>query len=267
MKNCVVNRNHIVNPRPFPKHGADIYTCSTCGCLMADIDFVHEQYESQDYYTMIHKTRAEIEYEWGFRWRYVLSCIAEQNHFSTLLDVGAGNGYFVDLAIKEYGLKSTGLEISAEEIEFAKSVIGVDLINENINDHKPKYDVVTCFNVLEHVPDPQALLACLVDRIQPGGILVISTPNPACIHARVKGKENWDMVAPPHHINLFTRSALDEMVGIHNLEVVQYETLSTYINFVRRYDTKGLILRRLFFNTLRIFGLGADHFFILRKRK
>jgi 2-polyprenyl-3-methyl-5-hydroxy-6-metoxy-1,4-benzoquinol methylase len=234
---------------------------------MADIDFVHEQYESEYYYTMIHKTKVEIEYEWGFRWRHILSRIAELSDFSSLLDVGAGNGYFVDLAFREYGMKSTGLEISTEEIEFAKNIVGVDLINESIIDHKLNYDVVTCFNVIEHVPDPQALLTCLVDRMQPDGILVISTPNPACIHARVKGIENWDMVAPPHHINLFTRASLDEMVGVRNLEIVKYETLSTYINFARRYDTKDLILRRLFFNALRILGLGADHFFILRKRK
>jgi 2-polyprenyl-3-methyl-5-hydroxy-6-metoxy-1,4-benzoquinol methylase len=175
-----------------------------------------------------------------------------------------GNGYFVALASKEFGLQATGLEISAEEIRFANEVVGVRLISEDIAQHLAGYDVVTCFNVLEHVPDPQAFLSSVIARMKRGGLLVLTTPNPACVHARVKGLKDWNMVDPPHHINLFSRAALYEMLADRKMEVLRYETLSTYINFVRKFDTKRLILRRLVFNALRMANLGADHFVMAR---
>ena len=73
------------------------------------------------------------------------------------------------------------------------------------------------------------------------------------------------MVAPPHHINLFTRAALEEMLKLGGFQIVEYSTLSTYINFVRPFDTKGLLLRRTVFNLLKSTNLGADHFVVCRK--
>jgi 2-polyprenyl-3-methyl-5-hydroxy-6-metoxy-1,4-benzoquinol methylase len=265
MKACVVDPDHRLLPETFLKKGARIHRCRDCGCIMADIDFNHDQYESGNYYTLSRKSLQGIDDEWGFRWRHVLKRITRHGRFSSLLDVGAGNGYFVALAAREFGLRSTGLEISAEEIRFARAVVGVQLRNEDVAQHPGVYDVVTCFNVLEHVSDPQGFLSAAIDRMKPGGLLVLTTPNPGCIHARVKGIEGWNMVDPPHHINLFSRRALQQMLAARNMQVVSYETISTYINFVRKFDTEGLACRRLFFNLLRLANMGADHFVISRK--
>jgi hypothetical protein len=75
------------------------------------------------------------------------------------------------------------------------------------------------------------------------------------------------MVAPPHHLNLFTRAALEEMLKLTGFEVLEYSTISTYINFVRSFDTKSLLLRRAVFHALKGANLGADHFLICRKTK
>jgi 2-polyprenyl-3-methyl-5-hydroxy-6-metoxy-1,4-benzoquinol methylase len=265
MKTCVVDSGHRLDPSTFRKKGADIYRCRDCGCIMADIAFEHAQYESDNYYTLARKTLASIDYEWGFRWRYILNKIVGLGDFSSLLDIGAGNGYFVALAAREFGLGANGIEISSEEIRFASEVTGVQLINEDIAQHRANYDVVSCFNVLEHVADPQALLAAAIARLKPGGILVLTTPNPGCIHARIKGLQEWNMVDPPHHINLFSQKSLQAILASKHMEIVEYETLSTYINFVRRFDTRNLLFRRMFFQLLRSAKLGADHFLIARK--
>jgi hypothetical protein len=93
---------------------------------------------------------------------------------------------------------------------------------------------------------------------------VLTTPNPGCVHARVKGLKDWNMVDPPHHINLFSRKALYELLSDRKMDVLRYETLSTYINFVRKFDTRNLMFRRLVFNALRLANLGADHFVMAR---
>jgi 2-polyprenyl-3-methyl-5-hydroxy-6-metoxy-1,4-benzoquinol methylase len=264
LETCIIDAEHSPVRKAFVKNGTDIYFCHQCGCLMADVQFYHDQYENDAYYTMRQRTKKSIENKWGIRWRYLLRKIlrfSEARPQLSLLDVGAGNGYFLSLARNEFSIDAKGLEISKAEIRFAKEVNGVDLINQDVTEHRTNYDVVTCFNVIEHVVDPQSFLSAMVRRINPGGMLVISTPNPRCARARIKGLSHWERVDPPHHINLFSKNALVSMMKKNGLVQLGYETISTYITFV---NTNNLFLRRFFFWLLRIGNLGADHFLFLR---
>jgi 2-polyprenyl-3-methyl-5-hydroxy-6-metoxy-1,4-benzoquinol methylase len=233
---------------------------------MADLEFVHEQYEESGYYTMAYQNKASIEQEWGFRWRHILKTLKRYTDGSRLIDVGAGNGYFVFLARAEFGLQADGLEISDAEAEFARKIFGLEFLRGELAAIPTQFDVVSSFNVLEHVRQPTALLAEMSDHLAPGGHLILTTPNPSCIHRRVLGLQKWNMVCPPHHINLFTRKSLFEALTHVGFEILEYSTLSTYINFVRRFDTEGLLFRKAAFHLLKTANLGADHFVVCRKR-
>ena len=232
---------------------------------MGDLPFVAEQYEAENYYTLAYQDPSAIEQEWGFRWRYILRRIVELYPGARVLDVGAGNGYFVFLARKEFGLHADGVEISEAEIAFAREKFGVRLLKQPLSELAGGYDVVTSFNVLEHVKEPWRLLREMAETSAPDGVLVLTTPNPGCVHRRMKGLRRWGMVDPPHHINLFPRAALAHLLREAEFVPVAYETLSTYIRFVRRYDTRGLLFRRMLFRALQMFNLGADHLFIARR--
>jgi 2-polyprenyl-3-methyl-5-hydroxy-6-metoxy-1,4-benzoquinol methylase len=251
--------------RAFVKSGVDIYTCPTCGCIMGDLAFHHDQYESGAYYTLATRDKAEIEAEWGFRWRYLLDMIRRYADNPRVLDVGAGNGYFVWLARTERGWRADGLEISEAEAQFARETFNVEFLPTTLDALTDQYDVITSFNVLEHVTDPLGLLRSMNSHIRPGGHLLLTTPNPSCIHRRLRGLQKWGMVAPPHHINLFTRRALTEALEQTGFEVLEYQTLSTYIRRVRSFDTQSLLLRRAVFQALKAGNLGADHGVICRK--
>lgn len=262
---CVVASTHAAPVPAFVKRGIDIYECPTCGCIMGDLAFVPDQYEAQDYYTLAYNDIGAIEREWGFRWRYILRRIVGLKAGRKVLDVGAGNGYFVALARSEFGFEAEGVEISDAEIAFARDKFGVELHKQALQDLPRSYDVVTSFNVLEHVKEPKQLLREMADRVRPGGLLVLTTPNPACIHRRVKGLKKWGMVDPPHHINLFPRAALQQLIADHSFMPITYETLSTYVRFVRAVDTPTLLLRRTLFQVLRVLNMGADHMVVARK--
>jgi 2-polyprenyl-3-methyl-5-hydroxy-6-metoxy-1,4-benzoquinol methylase len=267
LRNCAVNAEHSAPQFAFPKSGVDIYTCPTCGCIMADLDFVHEQYEAAAYYTMAFKNKADIEGEWGFRWRYILRVIKRYAPQARVLDVGAGNGYFVCLARTEFGFNADGLEISDAEAAYARETFGIEFLRGDLASVPERYAVITSFNVLEHVQQPMALLAQMSERLEAAGYLVLTTPNPTCIHRRLRGLNKWSMVCPPHHINLFTRGALEESLSRSRFEILEYGTLSTYINAVRKIDTESLMLRRAAFQALKSANLGADHFVVCRKKE
>jgi SAM-dependent methyltransferase len=264
IQNCVTNPAHPTPVFAFAKKGTDIYVCEKCGSIMADLDFVQEQYEDDSYYTMEFESVSDIDLEWGFRWRYILSALKRYNQAPTILDVGAGNGYFVFLARKEFGWNADGVETSATESAYAARMFDVKFLNVELAEIPRTFDIVASFNVLEHVSDPAELLSVMRQRISPGGHLVLTTPNPACIQRRLKGLEKWGMVAPPHHINLFTRASLGDLLEQTGFAVVEYATLSTYINAVRKFDTQNLVLRKAAFQALKSTRLGADHFLVCR---
>ena len=267
IETCVIRADHGSPRHAFLKSGVDIYTCPTCGCVMADLAFVHEQYEAGSYYTMSFQDKEAIEREWGFRWRHILRTLKRFVGAPRILDVGAGNGYFVFLARTEFGFDANGIEISEAETAYARKMFGVEFLRADAARAAGQYDVVTSFNVLEHVAKPLLLLADMSEKLAPGGLLVLTTPNPSCIHRRVLGLQRWSMVCPPHHINLFTRPALQELLGSAGFEILTYSTLSTYINYVRKFDTESLLLRRMVFQALKSVNLGADHFVVCRKTR
>jgi SAM-dependent methyltransferase len=232
---------------------------------MADIEFFQEQYEDDDYYTMSLKNLAAIDTEWGFRWRLVNDVIARRAHGRKLLDVGSGNGYFVKIARDEFGFDAIGIEISEKEIEFARDVVGVDLLARDLMSIDDDFDIITLFNVVEHVSDPIGLLEAALRRLRKGGVIVLTTPSPKAIHVRLNGLQDWAMICPPHHINIFTRLSLEKIRRRFGLEELHYATISTYIRLLRRIEGRRLILRRLAYSILSALGLGADHFVVWRK--
>jgi 2-polyprenyl-3-methyl-5-hydroxy-6-metoxy-1,4-benzoquinol methylase len=232
---------------------------------MADIEFYKNQYENDSYYTMGRKDLEDIDNKWGMRWRHVLKAVGKYMKAGSgkkLLDVGAGNGYFIKLARDEFGFDATGIGISQHEIEFAKKVTGVDILLEDISQHKSDYDIITNFNVIEHVVDPQAFLESMISRLNPGGLLVISTPNTTCMRARLRGLKNWERIDPPHHINLFPKKTLRYLLRKNGMKELKYQTMSTYISFV---DTRNIFARRAIFHILKMFNLGADHMIFAEK--
>jgi len=263
---CVLDASHAPPRYLFNFRQYEVTHCTDCGLIMTGSGFEEGQYEEQDYYTMRHNTVAEIYQEWGFRWRWILRRIQKLHPSGTSLDVGAGNGLFVKIAADEFGWKSRGVELSEKECEFAKRMLDVVIEPKMLDQIPEQFDMVSSFSVLEHVVDPIGFVRELGDHVKTGGLLVLATPSPTCIQARVKGLQKWGMISPPHHINIFSKKALCDLLDKSGFDVVRYDTISTYIQFLRRFEREGTTLRWMVFQAFRIFGLGADHLVMARKR-
>lgn len=134
-----------------------------------------------------------------------------------LLDIGSGPGYFL-MHGKSRGWTVKGIEPSVQAAEHSVR-LGLDIENAFFSSVTAEalgtFDVINMGEVLEHIPDPAALLRLIHRRLNPGGLVCIVVPNDFSPFQRVlretlKFPAWW--VAPPHHINYFSRDSLGRLL-------------------------------------------------------
>jgi SAM-dependent methyltransferase len=129
-----------------------------------------------------------------------------------LLDVGAAYGYFVKAA-REAGWDASGVELAPEVAREAAKLAGAEIIAGDFLEVAlaPGFDVITMFDVIEHVRDPLAWLVRARELLAPGGLLVIETGDVASRWARLLGR-HWYFLDPPQHLFYFTGAGLEALL-------------------------------------------------------
>jgi SAM-dependent methyltransferase len=74
-----------------------------------------------------------------------------------------------------------------------------------------RFDVVTAFHVLEHVPDPVRVMRRMLEWLAPGGLLIVEVPNAGGLGARLFGPA-WSGLELPRHLSQFTPESLAAVV-------------------------------------------------------
>ncbi len=126
-----------------------------------------------------------------------------------LLDVGCATGALL-LEAARAGYRPEGLEPSEEVAGRTRTRTGLPVLAGTIEDAPlapGRYDVVTLFDVLEHLPRPVPPLARIHAALRPGGTLAVTVPDVGCLWARVSGR-HWPLVTPHEHLVYFTRRTL-----------------------------------------------------------
>ena len=102
-----------------------------------------------------------------------------------ILDVGCGGGILSE-SMSRIGAKVKGLDMGTEPLEVARlhaleSKVDIEYIQttaeEHRESHREHYDVITCMEMLEHVPEPLSVVQSCCDMIKPGGFVFFSTIN------------------------------------------------------------------------------------------
>jgi 2-polyprenyl-3-methyl-5-hydroxy-6-metoxy-1,4-benzoquinol methylase len=122
-----------------------------------------------------------------------------------ILDVGSGSGEWL-AALAAAGHQVSGVEPDPHYGEYARQQYGVSVETAGILDlERPEgsLDVITLFHVLEHLPDPLAVLAKFRGWLRPGGLLIVEVPNTNCVHQNPAGRFH------AAHVIGFTRESLD----------------------------------------------------------
>ena len=155
-----------------------------------------------------------------------------------VVDIGSGGGILAE-SISKCGADTTGIDLSEKALKVAELhalEVGAKLTYRSIAaealaDEQPEqYDVVTCMEMLEHVPDPASVVRACAKLCKPGGTLFFSTLNRnpksylfAIIGAEYilkllpKGTHEYAKFIKPSELVAFTRHAGLEMIGIKGL--------------------------------------------------
>jgi SAM-dependent methyltransferase len=143
-----------------------------------------------------------------------------------LLDVGCGKGHFLASA-RAAGWDAVGLEYAQSSADEAKARYGLDVI---VADYMTaslgeRFDAVTMWHVLEHLPDPLSAIERARSLLVDDGRLLISVPNLSSLQARIFGPD-WLHLDLPRHLFHFTPRSLERLLERGGFRVERIDTFA-----------------------------------------
>lgn len=170
-----------------------LYRCNNCRFEFFDSRLAgnatfYKELQHEQYYTL---DRPEFARTLAF---------AKAHNLQRVLDVGCGTGGFLDLA-KKAGLSTSGVELNQSAAEEARRKghaifdVSLDTVLSTRTEHG--FDLVTLFQVLEHVPMPVDMIRKVSALLRPGGFLAVSVPSSeGILRVAPLDPHQW----PPHHV-------------------------------------------------------------------
>lgn len=137
------------------------------------------------------------------------------------LDVGCSAG-FVVRAAEDAGFEGWGVDIETGGIAYGRDNLGLSRLAGGLLDEQgypdAHFDVISAYDVIEHVPDLNAFLAELKRILAPRGVIDVGTPDIG--HWRVPRRlEEWNELKPSEHLYYFDRTTLARLVERHGLAI------------------------------------------------
>ena len=200
---------------------AQIVTCQRCGHVYAnprwEANELLQTYAAvEDEIYVQERVGRELTFE---RHLQKLESITGPAANRTLLDVGAYIGVFVEVAGRA-GWEAVGVEPSTWAVEIARqrdlSVLAGTQAHPDLADRQ--FDVVTMWDVIEHVADPKRELQLAFERLKPGGVLAVHTMDINSLFARLMGPR-WPWLMEMH-IHYFSRASLAGLLRACGYEIL-----------------------------------------------
>jgi SAM-dependent methyltransferase len=224
--------------------------CSACGLVYldprptaAELDRIYPaDYHAFDFseerYGLIHKVRRRLESRRLLRW------IGDVEDGATILDVGCGDGFHLEL-LRTFGPSSwqlVGVEPDPRAAEVASSR-GFDIRRTTLDDAEIEPGSVAralLIQTIEHVPDPVRLLSEIRATLAPGGRLLVVTDNVGSPDFRIFSSRHWGGWHFPRHWHLFSEETLTAAAERAGLRVEHIETMVSPVNWV--YSVRNLLV-------------------------
>lgn len=209
------------------RDSAEYHLCSSCGVIYQSplpsqasmIGYVEEEYQSGQYRDYVSSRAMKLQH---FEAR--LRQLGDGVRPGRLLDVGCSCGYFLEVAAAA-GFDVHGVEFSRSAIRAAAPSIQSRIVEGTLEQAATlgPFDVISAFDLLEHVHDPHGFLRQCRALLAGGGTLVVSTPDTDHF-LRPLMRARWPMLQPMQHLHLFSRRAMHQILEASGFRDIRVET-------------------------------------------
>jgi 2-polyprenyl-3-methyl-5-hydroxy-6-metoxy-1,4-benzoquinol methylase len=210
---------------------AHLTRCTSCGLVFAMRIPTRTELDRQ--YAHYPET-AELPRLTQRRYGELLETLEPVRETGRLADIGCGDGHFLAEA-QSRGWRVMGTEYGRAPIGRARAR-GLAVRQAPFMPSEREFgefDVVTAFEVIEHVADPRCELQMMRALLRPGGVLYLTTPNFASLARLVLGAD-WPLIDYPEHLVYFTRNTLDRLLRRLGFEPIYARTTGVSLSVLRR---------------------------------
>lgn len=209
--------------------------CERCGLLRSDpilpVAELARLYEASEF-----TYAAEAEFARTTYARYLRRALVHTPGRTRLLEIGCGNGFFLEAALAMFP-EVRGIEPSVAAVAQApvplRSAIDVGLYGPDSYPAE-RFDVVCAFQMLDHAPDPAALVEAAFLHLKPGGLILIVVHDAGALSARLLGERS--PIVDVEHTVLFDRRTLPRLLERAGFAVV--ETFAVWNTYPLAYWTR-----------------------------
>ncbi len=235
---------------PDRLHGRrEKYTLVRCpDCSLVWLSAPPKPFEMHLHYTDAYDKLISAGGESPARWGFRKEAINEFKQSGELLDLGCSAGSFLEFMRSELWNLS-GIEMSAQAAATAEARSGARIFVGDVLDARfprESFDVVTCFDVLEHLYEPRKVMNRVAEWLKPGGIFYVLVPNVDSAEGRIF-RSYWHGLELPRHLFHFSPKSLKVLAESAGLHQVSLET--------RRNPAVGTSLRYVWDDVFRSVGI------------
>lgn len=234
----------------FTKFEMDLYKCDECNTGFFEkvpvntndiysapkaLNFYKEGYLNNKDYRMIRFAKERVD--------LINKYVNKKFEDLSILDVGCGTGWFLEAAKLE-GAECFGLELGKDLAKFTSNRLDIkvwdcDLLELEV---EQKFDVITMFDLIEHIEKPVELISKAKEFLEKDGFILIFTPQFDSVAIQTL-KEYSNLVMPAEHLSYFTYETMLKLAELTDMEMSYYQTkgidlgdLKGYADYVGDYD-------------------------------
>lgn len=168
------------------------------------------------------------------RYHELLDEFEKYRKTNRIIDVGCGIGYFLEVA-KERGWEVYGTEYTDKAIEICENK-GINMkqgVLDSTNYPVEFFDIITSFEVLEHINNPVEELASFNKILRTGGLVYFTTPNFNSL-LRYRLKEYYDVITYPEHLSYYTKKTITNLFKKSGFKPLKVLTTGISITRLKR---------------------------------
>jgi len=162
------------------------------------------------------------------RYNELLDSFEKFRKNNNIMDIGCGDGFFLMEAQKR-GWNVFGIEVSESSVDVCRKM-NITMFSEfNVNHIGNEiFDVITMFEVIEHLQNPFQFIPSVYSLLRKGGVLYLTTPNFNSLTRRIL-KSEWSVIDYLEHLFYFTPKSLHYLLSVNGFQKIYLKTTGVLI--------------------------------------